>query len=66
MHLFGDDVVKPAEPVRDRYVAPHREEFRPERRDYPDRAERRDYQERPYRNKTGPSVSSATSAGPHP
>jgi len=47
MHLFGDDAVKPVEPIRDRYVAPHREEFRPERRDYPDRAERRDYQERP-------------------
>jgi ATP-dependent RNA helicase DeaD len=51
MHLFGDEVVKPVEAVRDRYVAPHREEgFRSERRDFRDYPERVEQPGRPERH----------------
>jgi ATP-dependent RNA helicase DeaD len=48
IHLFGDDVVKPAEPVREpRFVPERREEnLRPARREFP---ERRESPERPER-----------------
>jgi len=54
IHLFGDDVVKPAEPVREQRPAPVRRDdnFRPaprdyqERRDRPAPQERQDYPER--------------------
>jgi len=48
IHLFGDDVVKPPEPVREPRPAPTRrdDDFRSERRDYP---ERREFSERPDR-----------------
>jgi ATP-dependent RNA helicase DeaD len=48
IHLFGDEEVKPVEPVREQRPAPMRRDDypRPERRDYPERREPPDRQER--------------------
>src|SRR5271170_2822774 len=48
IHLFGDEEVKPVEPVREQRAAPMRREddSRSERRDYPERGERPEWQER--------------------
>jgi ATP-dependent RNA helicase DeaD len=48
IHLFGDEEVKPVEPVREQRAAPvRREDFpRSERREYPERTERPERQER--------------------
>ncbi len=60
MHLFGDDAVKPVETVRDRYVAPHREEYRHERRDFVERAERPERTERFDRHERRPAATPGT------
>src|ERR1019366_6461367 len=48
IHLFGDEEVKPVEPVREHRSAPVRREddSRPERREYPERRERPERHER--------------------
>jgi ATP-dependent RNA helicase DeaD len=53
IHLFGDDVAKPVEPIREQRPAPARRDDypRPERRDYPERLERDD--RRPTASGTG-------------
>jgi ATP-dependent RNA helicase DeaD len=57
IHLFGDDGVKPVEPVREQRSAPvHRDDdFRPERREYPERREERPerHERRPLAQGTG-------------
>jgi len=52
IHLFGDEEVKPVEPVRELRFAPARRDdyLRPERRDYPER------RERPERHERGPGA----------
>ena len=48
IHLFGEDEVKPAEPLREQRLTPSRRDndLRPERHDFPERTERFDRPER--------------------
>ena len=51
IHLFGDEDVKPVEPIREQRPAPMRREDAP----YPQRREPREYRERPERQEHRPS-----------